>query len=40
MNMNDENLIWLLTWYESQCDGDWEHGNGVHINPWITLDGL
>jgi hypothetical protein len=27
----DVNLMWLLKWYESQCDGDWEHGNGVEI---------
>lgn len=25
----------LQTWYESHCDGDWEHGEGVHIE---TLD--
>jgi|ERR1700722_1469659 len=43
--MND-NLLWLLEWYYKQCDGDWEHGNGVKIgnidNPgWylkISLD--
>ena len=33
--MNDNNLIWLLSWYHSQCDGDWEHGNGVKIG---TID--
>ena len=31
--MND--LDWLLNWYKNQCDGDWEHGNGIKIN---TLD--
>jgi hypothetical protein len=34
-------LIFLQDWYASQCDGDWEHGYGVHIgtldNPGWTL---
>lgn len=42
----DDNLTWLLKWFASQCDGDWEHGNGFNIgtldNPGcyvkITLD--
>jgi hypothetical protein len=34
-NMNNNNLFWLLEWYYNQCDGDWEHGNGVKIG---TLD--
>ncbi len=25
----------LQQWYHSQCDGDWEHGNGISIT---TLD--
>ncbi len=25
----------VQTWYATQCDGDWEHSFGVHIN---TLD--
>jgi hypothetical protein len=25
----------LQAWYESHCDGDWEHGEGIHIE---TLD--
>ena len=25
----------LQKWYASQCDGDWEHGNGIEIG---TLD--
>ena len=30
------NLIaWLENWYESNCDGDWEHTFGVNIS---TLD--
>lgn len=28
-------LYELQKWYHSQCDGDWEHGNGVKIE---TLD--
>lgn len=24
-------LQWLQTWYESQCNGDWEHQYGVSI---------
>jgi len=38
---------WLVQWFKSYCDGDWEHGEGVVIetldNPgWsvrISLDG-
>ncbi|MFI0434323.1 MAG: immunity 53 family protein [Parachlamydiaceae bacterium] len=33
--MIDDNLIWLLNWYHIQCDGDWEHGNGVQMG---TID--
>lgn len=33
---------WLMTWYRSQCDGDWEHQNGVRIetldNPGWSLE--
>ena len=32
--MSDE-LAWLMDWYTSQCDGDWEHSYGVAIE---TLD--
>jgi hypothetical protein len=28
-------LLWLQTWYASQCDGDWEHSFGLEIS---TLD--
>lgn len=28
-------LKWLEEWYASQCDGDWEHENGLRIS---TLD--
>lgn len=30
-----DTLEWLQKWYLSQCDGDWEHSYGVHIE---TLD--
>lgn len=34
--MDSLNLIVdLQTWYDAQCDGDWEHGFGIAIN---TLD--
>ena len=29
------NLLQLQEWYESQCDGDWEHSYGIAIE---TLD--
>lgn len=32
--MNDD-LVWLLQWYHNQCDGDWEHGNGIKFG---TID--
>lgn len=28
-------LQWIQAWYQSQCDGDWEHQHGITIN---TLD--
>jgi len=28
-------LDWLMTWYKNNCDGDWEHYYGIHIE---TLD--
>jgi Immunity protein 53 len=42
-----DNISWLEDWYETQCDGDWEHQHGLKIdtldNPgWqvqIDLDG-
>lgn len=30
-----DNLTWLTEWYAAQCDGDWEHQNGVRLD---TLD--
>lgn len=36
MNMNSgNNFEWLFNWFYNQCDGDWEHGNGISIG---TLD--
>lgn len=42
-----EILQWIQQWYKQQCDGDWEHSNGIKIesldNPgWqikIDLEG-
>ena len=33
--MINDNLIWLINWYTSHCDGDWEHIFGIKIG---TLD--
>ena len=33
--MKMEALQRLQEWYKSQCDGDWEHSYGVHLE---TLD--
>ena len=34
--MNKLDLLqWLQSWYSKQCDGDWEHGNGLKIS---TID--
>jgi hypothetical protein len=30
-----QQLAWLASWFESQCDGDWEHNWGVEL---ATLD--
>jgi hypothetical protein len=30
-----DQLKWLESWYQSNCDGDWEHTNGIRIE---TLD--
>ena len=27
-------LDWLQSWYENNCDGDWEHLFGVTIETW------
>ena len=35
-------ILRLQDWFESQCDKDWEHGNGIKIktldNPGWSLD--
>lgn len=43
MNFTDTHpMNWLMQWYQSQCDGDWEHQHGVKIgtldNPGWSLD--
>ncbi|MCU0661992.1 MAG: immunity 53 family protein [Myxococcota bacterium] len=35
MKESSELLEWLMTWYQSNCDGDWEHQHGIKIG---TLD--
>lgn len=30
-----EILDWMQNWFKSNCDGDWEHGEGIQIT---TLD--
>ena len=39
--MTDDSLNWLMHWYLSQCDGDWEHSYGVKLdnldNPGWTI---
>ena len=30
-----DSLIWMQDWYKKQCDGDWEHQNGIRIE---TID--
>lgn len=32
--INDDNLMWLVKWYSSQCNGDWEHSYGVLIKSF------
>jgi hypothetical protein len=39
--MEDNIFDWLQQWYISQCDGEWEHDEGIKIqssdNPgWIV----
>lgn len=39
--MSDTSLNWLVQWYLSQCDNDWEHSYGLELgtldNPGWTL---
>lgn len=40
-NIRDSSFLWLINWYNSQCNGDWEHCYGIHIgtidNPGFHL---
>jgi hypothetical protein len=41
--LGNMNMIeWLRNWYESNCDGDWEHSYGINIgtldNPGWAVD--
>lgn len=44
MKASNTPLQQLQSWYESQCDGDWEHSYGIEIetldNPgwWLSVD--
>lgn len=43
--MKNDDFAWLIEWYDSQCDGDWEHENGIQINTldnpgWVLKVGL
>ena len=31
MKLGIDNLAWLGGWYQSQCNGDWEHSQGVQL---------
>jgi hypothetical protein len=31
--MPRNNLEWLDDWYQRQCNGEWEHRQGVHLKP-------
>jgi hypothetical protein len=33
--MEENDLMWLAKWFSLQCNGDWEHCNGISIE---TLD--
>lgn len=33
--MSRDDFSWLMEWYHSHCDGDWEHSEGIKIG---TLD--
>lgn len=30
-----DDFTWLQKWYHAHCNGDWEHGNGIHLG---TID--
>lgn len=33
--MDQNDFLWLLTWYRDHCNGDWEHEANIHIG---TID--
>ncbi len=33
--MEQDDFSWLQRWYQAHCNGDWEHGAGIHIG---TID--
>lgn len=33
--MEQDDFLWLQQWYRAHCNGDWEHGTGIHIG---TID--
>ncbi len=39
--MAQDDFAWLQQWYQIHCDGDWEHGSGIHLgtidNPGWSL---
>lgn len=44
IRLMSDNLKWLQKWYQTQCDGDWEHEFGITLktvdNPgwYLTID--
>ena len=33
--MKEDDFLWLQKWYQDHCNGDWEHGSGIHLS---TID--
>jgi hypothetical protein len=42
MAVGNDTIACLQRWYQSQCNGDWEHSDGIRIatldNPGWTVD--
>lgn len=40
--MEQDDFLWLQDWYQTHCDGDWEHSRRIHIgtidNPGWSLE--
>ncbi len=34
----DDSLFWIVNWYDSQCDGDWEHSSGIKIETIVNTN--